>query len=172
MGMRAEHTMLRCSAVVFRGETVLLVHRTADGADDWVLPGGTPEDGESMAECAVRETREESGLDVEALDVAFVLETTPPDSPDRTVDLVFSTVPNASFGALRTAEPGREPVFVPLDRADTLDLRPPIAGRLLKLCRTLASAPGPGPGPGASAGAPFPTAGAPYVDNLWRPQSG
>jgi 8-oxo-dGTP pyrophosphatase MutT (NUDIX family) len=27
---------------------VLLVHRARDGANDWVLPGGTPRPGESM----------------------------------------------------------------------------------------------------------------------------
>ena len=30
---------LRCSAILFRQRTVLLVHRTSGGADDWVLPG-------------------------------------------------------------------------------------------------------------------------------------
>jgi hypothetical protein len=30
---------VRCSAIVFREDAVLLVHRLRDGADDWVLPG-------------------------------------------------------------------------------------------------------------------------------------
>jgi 8-oxo-dGTP diphosphatase len=33
---------MRYSVVAFRDDSVLLVHRTRDGADDWVLPGGTP----------------------------------------------------------------------------------------------------------------------------------
>lgn len=32
---------MRCSVVVFKNNEVLLVHRARDGADDWVLPGGT-----------------------------------------------------------------------------------------------------------------------------------
>lgn len=52
----------RCSVIVFRGDAVLLVRR--DGAGDWVLPGGTPRPGESMA-CARREALEETGLAVD-----------------------------------------------------------------------------------------------------------
>jgi 8-oxo-dGTP diphosphatase len=48
---------LRCSAIVVRERTVLLVHRVGSGADDWVLPGGTPRPGESMAACARRPAR-------------------------------------------------------------------------------------------------------------------
>jgi 8-oxo-dGTP diphosphatase len=36
---------LRCSTILLRDESVLLIHRTYDGADDWVLPGGTPREG-------------------------------------------------------------------------------------------------------------------------------
>lgn len=52
---------VHCSAVVFRGQDVLLVCRDRDGGHDWVLPGGTPRPGESMAACARRETLEETG---------------------------------------------------------------------------------------------------------------
>ena len=35
-----------------RNHAVLLVHRTRGGWEDWVLPGGTPRDGESMYDLA------------------------------------------------------------------------------------------------------------------------
>ena len=53
---------LRCAVAVVRGDAVLLLQRPAYG--DWVLPGGTPRQHESMGSCARRETREETGLDV------------------------------------------------------------------------------------------------------------
>jgi ADP-ribose pyrophosphatase YjhB (NUDIX family) len=44
---------------------VLLVRRRVDGC--WGLPGGHIEFGESFADCARREFREETGLDVELI---------------------------------------------------------------------------------------------------------
>lgn len=53
--------------VVLRGSNshreVLLCGRSADGL--WCLPKGTPEAGESMQETALREVREETGVEVE-----------------------------------------------------------------------------------------------------------
>ncbi|HRO29972.1 MULTISPECIES: NUDIX hydrolase [Micrococcaceae] len=46
-----------------RGLEVLLIHRP--DYDDWSWPKGKLDDGETLPECAVREVREEIGLDVE-----------------------------------------------------------------------------------------------------------
>ena len=53
---------VRCSVLVARDHAVLLIHRTHDGLDDWVLPGGTPHAGESLVACARRELLEETGV--------------------------------------------------------------------------------------------------------------
>jgi ADP-ribose pyrophosphatase YjhB (NUDIX family) len=54
------------SAALFRQGAVLLVQRrTPPYADRWTLPGGHIEFGESPAEAARRELREETGLDME-----------------------------------------------------------------------------------------------------------
>ena len=53
--------------VVLRGSgddaEVVLTGRLSDST--WVFPKGTPDDGESIEETALREVREETGLDVE-----------------------------------------------------------------------------------------------------------
>lgn len=49
---------------------VLLQRRTDNGM--WALPGGAMNLGESVAECAVRETKEETGLDVEVVGIVGI----------------------------------------------------------------------------------------------------
>jgi 8-oxo-dGTP pyrophosphatase MutT (NUDIX family) len=45
----------------------LVAHRSARGALHWTLPKGAQEPGETVAETALREVREETGLEVELL---------------------------------------------------------------------------------------------------------
>lgn len=142
---------MRCSVIAFKGDSVLLVHRLRDGADDWVLPGGTPRPGESMASCARRETLEETGLPVDPGRVAFVLEALGPEDRRRTVDLVFLAEFSAR-GEPGTAEEGLDAQFVPLNALPRLALRPPIAGHLRALHTR---------GPARTAA---------YLGNLWRPE--
>jgi ADP-ribose pyrophosphatase YjhB (NUDIX family) len=52
-------------AVVLRDGEILLVRRGHDpGAGEWSLPGGRVRLGEELHEAVVRETREETGIDV------------------------------------------------------------------------------------------------------------
>ena len=148
MDMPADIDM-RCSVIVFRGDAVLIVHR--DGGDDWVLPGGTPRTGESMAACARRETLEETGLVVDPARVAFIAEALGPQSARRAVDLVFLAAVGVD-GDPVPCEPGLDARFVPLAMLPRLDLRPPLAGHLRRLHARGAE----------------PTAA--YLGNLWRPQ--
>ena len=64
--------------VVRLGHRFLLVHETKH-EQRWYLPAGRAEQGESLEQAALRETKEESGLDV-ALEGLLRLEHTP--SPD------------------------------------------------------------------------------------------
>ncbi|MGQ4512431.1 NUDIX domain-containing protein [Streptomyces sp. DW26H14] len=52
------------SAVVIDSRQRLLLQRRSDNGM-WALPGGAMEIGETLPDCAVRETREETGIDVE-----------------------------------------------------------------------------------------------------------
>ena len=51
--------------VVKDGKVLLGKRRNAHGAGDYAFPGGKLEIGESFAECAIRETKEEVGIEID-----------------------------------------------------------------------------------------------------------
>jgi ADP-ribose pyrophosphatase YjhB (NUDIX family) len=78
-----------------RGDAVLAVRPR--GADAFYLPGGMPEEGESLTQAAAREVGEEVGVDVEAdqLVEAVRVETEAHGRPGWVVELVCFTGPGA-----------------------------------------------------------------------------
>jgi 8-oxo-dGTP pyrophosphatase MutT (NUDIX family) len=55
------------SQPVPEAQVALIARRSAGGALQWTLPKGTRESGETIADTALREVREETGLEVELL---------------------------------------------------------------------------------------------------------
>jgi ADP-ribose pyrophosphatase YjhB (NUDIX family) len=49
--------------VLDNADRVLMIHRTDN--DNWAVPGGAMELGETLSACGVRETKEETGIDCE-----------------------------------------------------------------------------------------------------------
>src|SRR5437879_840003 len=87
-------------AVVVDGGRLLLIRRSAPEGDlVWALPGGTIEPSETAPEAAVRETLEETGLTVEA--VENLGERIHPDTGRRITYVACTAV----AGAARAASP-------------------------------------------------------------------
>ena len=65
----AANSMVPSVNVVIENEAgeILLIERSDNG--NWAVPGGAIDLGESMAQAAVRETKEETGIDCEIVDV-------------------------------------------------------------------------------------------------------
>jgi 8-oxo-dGTP diphosphatase len=61
--------------IVFRGDDVLLV-RSAKGAlkGRWTLPGGAQDVGETIYETAIREVREEAGIEIETIGIVTAVD--------------------------------------------------------------------------------------------------
>jgi ADP-ribose pyrophosphatase YjhB (NUDIX family) len=59
------------SAVVIDDDGRIVLQRRTDN-EMWALPGGVMDLGESVAQCAIRETREETGLDVEVTGIVGI----------------------------------------------------------------------------------------------------
>jgi len=68
---KANSLVPAASALVTDTRGRILLHRRRDN-DMWALPGGKMELGESLADCARREVKEETGLDVDLLGIVGV----------------------------------------------------------------------------------------------------
>ena len=52
---------------IIQNESILMLKRSDNKR--WTMPGGTLDFGESLIECAIREVKEETGLDIEITDI-------------------------------------------------------------------------------------------------------
>jgi protein-S-isoprenylcysteine O-methyltransferase Ste14/8-oxo-dGTP pyrophosphatase MutT (NUDIX family) len=84
--------VLKLATLVYalRDDQVLLVRRTKEpNRGLWVAPGGKIEQGESPAECAVREMREETGLAIERPVLRAVMTETSPRPDYQWLTFIF-----------------------------------------------------------------------------------
>ena len=70
------------------GDRVVLVRRK-NPPPGWALPGGFVDEGETVEAAAVREAKEETGLDVELVDLVFVYSDPRRDPRRHTMSVVF-----------------------------------------------------------------------------------
>jgi len=121
------------TAVVTDGDgALLMVHRTDN--DLWSIPGGAMDLGESIADAAVRETKEETGLDVEVTGIVGIY-TNPRHVmayDDGEVRQQFSVCFTTRLlgGQLRTSTETSDVRFVARDQLDGLNIHPSIRLRV------------------------------------------
>ncbi|MFI8301927.1 NUDIX hydrolase [Streptomyces sp. NPDC085927] len=111
---------------------VLLIHKTDN--DLWALPGGGIDLGESAPDAAVRETKEETGFDVEVTGLVGIY-TNPGHVmayDDGEVRQQFSICFHARItgGQLRTSSESKEVAFVDPGKLDELNIHPSMHMRI------------------------------------------
>ena len=117
--------------MLHEGRIVVVRHRKGD-ATYHLLPGGGLEWGESLEEALVREVAEETGLVCDIDRILTVNDTIAPDGSRHLVNITFAA--EIVGGGITDApeDPRVEAVeLIDPDDLASLDLRPPIAARLL-----------------------------------------
>jgi len=94
-------------AVIIDGEgRVLMVKQRHEGRDIWMVPGGGIEEGENAGQAAIREAKEETGLDIEVKSLLWHVEEVSEKRGQRFVNFFLAEVKS---GALKLgADPERE----------------------------------------------------------------
>lgn len=127
MKKQAKHqSTTRVSVVVVEGDKILLVKHRKGSRQYWVLPGGRLEYGETFIDCAVREMKEETGLEIEAEKFIFLSEAIAPDRSRHIINVYLKA--RVVGGKLQL---GDEPVlagvdYLPLAQLEQITLFPPI----------------------------------------------
>jgi len=108
-------------AVVLKQGALLMVQRGREPAKgQWSLPGGRVEHGEYLVDAVAREVKEETGIDIEVVELAGIFEV--PGDPHF---VVLDYVATAAEGAHpRPGEDAAQARWVPLDEISELDCTP------------------------------------------------
>jgi 8-oxo-dGTP diphosphatase len=127
----------RVSVVVLTADgKILLVKHRKGSRQYWVLPGGRLEYGETFQECAIRELKEETGLDIKVQRLIYMSEAI---APDRSRHIVNVYLTAEVIGG--TLQLGSEPVlaavdYVPLEELETCTLYPPVGKKVVADAKT------------------------------------
>jgi mutator protein MutT len=120
-----EIPLVGVGTVTIKNGKILLVRRAFDpGAGKWSIPGGLVEVGEKLSEAAMRETEEETGIQVEILELINVFDMIDLDDARRVkyhyvlVDFLSKPI----GGKERTCDEVTDIKWVTFDEAKTMDL--------------------------------------------------
>lgn len=123
----------RVSVIVISSERkILLVKHRKGSKQYWVLPGGRLEYGETFQECAVRELKEETGLDIAVDKMVFLSEAIAPDRSRHIVNVYLTA--HVTGGVMKL---GNEPVLAAVDyvwltELESSTLYPPVGKHILE----------------------------------------
>jgi 8-oxo-dGTP pyrophosphatase MutT (NUDIX family) len=124
----------RAGIILVENGRVLLIERRREGKHYFVCPGGGVEPGESFEAAAVREAREELGVDVELTHAVFQVNFGG-QQKYFVGQVVGGTVQLLPFDEHKLRG-SYQPAWIPIERLIELDVRPP---ELLGWIRTISA---------------------------------
>lgn len=114
--------------VVNHKNEVLMVRHWQDDKNIWLVPGGKVEDQENSLQAAIREVKEETGLDVDILQLIWHVEEVSPERGQRFVNFFLGKLVGGELNLGSDPERGEneqvmeEVVFVSREKMQDLDV--------------------------------------------------
>lgn len=131
-----EKPIVGVGALIQDGERYLLIKRAAEpDAGFWSIPGGLVEVGEKVEDAAVREAKEETGLDVEVVELLGVVDKIVRDD-DSLIKFHFVIVDylvTPKGGSLRAASDALEAKWVKAEEIPGYEISPTLVPLLRRL---------------------------------------
>ncbi len=115
-----EYFKVRVGVVLLKDDKLLLCRQ--NNRDFWVLPGGTQEPDEGMADCAVREMKEEANLDVRVEKLLYIADFLHPKR--HVIDTFFLATYLGGDLVMETTENLNAINFFPYEEAVSLMIEP------------------------------------------------
>lgn len=119
------------------GDLLMVKRGRGPNAGLWAIPGGKVDYGESMREAAVRELREETGIEVELGEVVWVGDAMGPGVPPAWHYTLVDYQAQMIGGTLEAADDAEEVAWVPLGQVLGLSVTPTMPGLVARLLEGL-----------------------------------
>lgn len=116
---------IRPSMIITQNNRILLMKYNYSGNNVFGLPGGNPDDGETLEAALIRELAEELGVKVQVGPLLFVGEVILPDKGKITLHCIFSGEIMAGTPALNPIETTALSLeWLPLDQLSSINMYP------------------------------------------------
>ena len=106
--------------IVDNNRAVLIKRLNNPFKDHWAIPGGFVEYGEKVEDAAVREAKEETGLDIELTRLIGVYSDPDRDPRGHTVTVAYLAKPTG--GSLKSDSDAKDAKFIALDKIKSIEL--------------------------------------------------
>lgn len=114
--------------MIQNGDQVLLLNRTHDDFDGYIPPGGKVDFPESFTDSAIREVKEETGLDVKNIQLKILYEYVNPTKNARYI--IYNYLATEFSGELSEGGKEGKPQWFPLAELDNLPMQASIRRRI------------------------------------------
>jgi len=133
----AKSLRIRIAVIIPRNNEILLVKHVKGNREYWLVPGGGLDFGETIEDCARRELKEETNLDIKLIKLLFISESVSREEERHLINLTFLGQVLNSYTDIRVGGDSRvqDAVFVPVEKLRTLEIHPPIAPFILRSFR-------------------------------------